>query len=151
MPCDIFLGMAIFLKNISFHGILLDALFDAANKDKRVVVDLLNQGIKNGAVRPLARKVFDKDEVEAAYRFMASGKHMSKIILKVSNTYVKCLFFTMITFENKIFLPFFFFACLQIRDEESEKVTMPVPVKVKAIPRAICHPTKAYVITGKES
>lgn len=75
--------MSVFLKNISFHGILLDALFDDSNAHKKLVVDLLSQGIQNGAVRPLYRTVFDKNQLEAAYRFMATGKHIGKVVLKV--------------------------------------------------------------------
>ena len=86
-----------FLKNISFHGILLDALFEEGNADWEVVGDLLTQGIKDGAVRPLNTTVFDKEEVEAAFRFMAQGKHIGKVLVKVSfslvqfcNNFVKC-------------------------------------------------------------
>lgn len=111
------LGMAVFLKNISFHGILLDALFDDSNSDKKVVVDLLSQGIKSGAVKPLCRTVFEKDDIEAAFRFMATGKHIGKVVLK-------------------------------IRDEEPQKVKVPVPLKIKALPRTACHPKKTYVVTG---
>ena len=76
--------MAIFLKNISFHGILLDALFEEGNTDWGTVSDLLAEGIKKGAVRPLNTTVFDKDDVEGAFRFMAQGKHIGKVLVKVS-------------------------------------------------------------------
>lgn len=58
-------GMAFFLKNTTFHGILLDALFDAGseNEDKREVVRLVTEGIKSGAVRPLPATVFSESQV----------------------------------------------------------------------------------------
>ena len=31
----------------------------------------------------IRRKVFSKDELEAAIRFMAAGKHMGKVVLKI--------------------------------------------------------------------
>lgn len=111
------LGMAIFLKNISFHGILLDAIFDGSNQDKKVIVDLLNDGIRSGAVKPLCRTVFEKYDIEAAFRFMATGKHVGKVVLK-------------------------------IRDEESQKVVVPKPIKTSALSRTACHPEKTYIITG---
>lgn len=77
------LGMAIFLKNVTFHGILLDALFDEDSPEKREVVQLVANGIKSGAVRPLPRSVFNSEQIEEAFRFMASGKHVGKVLLKV--------------------------------------------------------------------
>ena len=81
-----FPGMAIFLKNISFHGILLDALFEEGNAEWGTVSDLLGEGIKQGAVKPLKTTVFDKEDVEGAFRFMAQGKHVGKVLVKVGVT-----------------------------------------------------------------
>jgi hypothetical protein len=75
--------MSIFLKNISFHGILLDALFDEKNADWQEVSRLLDEGIRSGAVRPLNSSVFEKDHLEEAFRFMAQGKHIGKVLIKV--------------------------------------------------------------------
>lgn len=77
------LGMSIFLKNTTFHGILLDALFDSDSPDKREVMRLVNEGIANGAVRPLPSTVFNENQTEQAFRFMASGKHIGKVVLKI--------------------------------------------------------------------
>ncbi|CAN8007230.1 unnamed protein product, partial [Ixodes pacificus] len=80
------LGMAVFLKNVSFHGILLDALFGDDPRvaaDKRRVAQLVREGIASGAVRPLDAVRFARDRVEEAFRFMASGKHIGKVVLEV--------------------------------------------------------------------
>lgn len=79
----LFPGMALFLKNVSFHGILLDSIFGEANEEWEVVSKLLTKGIENGVVKPLRSTVFNKDEVEAAFRFMAQGKHIGKVMIKV--------------------------------------------------------------------
>ena len=80
------LGMEVFLKNISFHGILLDALFSDENiVERKKVVKLVSEGIQNGVVKPLPRKVFDIGQAEEAFRFMASGKHIGKVILNIRN------------------------------------------------------------------
>ena len=42
------LGMALFLKNVSFHGILLDAIFEEDNPEWVQVSKLLTDGIKSG-------------------------------------------------------------------------------------------------------
>ncbi|XP_075224694.1 fatty acid synthase-like [Lycorma delicatula] len=113
------LGMAFFLKNTAFHGILLDALFEAGNEneDKKAVVKLVTEGIKNGAIRPLPSTVFSESQAEQAFRFIASGKHIGKVVLKV-------------------------------RDEEPVKKVIPKPHPVNAIPRTYMNPDKSYVLVG---
>ena len=78
--------MALFLRNVSFHGILLDALFEEGNPEWGIVSDLVTQGIKSGAVIPLNTTVFERDDVENAFRYMAQGKHIGKVLINVSNT-----------------------------------------------------------------
>lgn len=77
------LGMSVFLKNTTFHGILLDALFDSNSSEKQEVKRLISEGIESGAVRPLPSSVFSEHQVEQAFRFMASGKHIGKVLLKI--------------------------------------------------------------------
>lgn len=78
-----FLGMAIFLKNVSFHGILLDSLFDGDNAEWDEVRSLVSQGIEAGVVRPLPYSSYQKYEMEEAFRFMAGGKHIGKVVIEV--------------------------------------------------------------------
>ncbi|XP_030757326.1 fatty acid synthase [Sitophilus oryzae] len=77
------LGMAVFLKNTTFHGILLDALFDSNTPEKKEVMRLVSEGIASGAVRPLPNTVYNENQVEQAFRFMASGRHIGKVLLKI--------------------------------------------------------------------
>ncbi|XP_013390789.1 fatty acid synthase isoform X1 [Lingula anatina] len=77
------LGMSVFLKNVTFHGILLDALFEEGNNDWQIVADHVTKGIQSGAVRPLKTTTFDQSNVEEAFRFMAQGKHIGKVLIKV--------------------------------------------------------------------
>ncbi|KAI4493375.1 hypothetical protein M0802_009435 [Mischocyttarus mexicanus] len=77
------LGMSVFLKNTTFHGILLDALFETNCPEKREVVKLVSEGIRSGAVRPLQSTVFSEQQIEQGFRFMATGKHIGKVLLKI--------------------------------------------------------------------
>ncbi|CAN9508637.1 unnamed protein product [Ophioblennius macclurei] len=77
------LGMALFLKNVAFHGILLDALFEEGNREWEEVFQLLQQGLASGEVQPLRTSVFRRQQVEEAFRFMAQGKHIGKVLLQV--------------------------------------------------------------------
>ncbi|KAG5889542.1 hypothetical protein JTB14_024951 [Gonioctena quinquepunctata] len=72
-----------FLKNCSFHGILLDDLFESNSQVKRDIQRLVNEGIAHGVVKPLPSTVFSETEVEDAFRFLSSGKHRGKVLVEV--------------------------------------------------------------------
>ncbi|KAG8129130.1 hypothetical protein E2320_015873, partial [Naja naja] len=112
------LGMALFLKNVAFHGILLDAIFEDKNKDWELVSNLLEEGIKNGVVKPLQTTLFNREDIEAAFRYMAQGKHIGKVVIQIHE-------------EEK-------------NSPRKETSLTPIP----AISRTSCPPNKSYIITG---
>jgi fatty acid synthase len=82
--------MSIFLRDITFHGILLDALIPTAADNGAPpsgagveVAALLAQGIQEGAVQPLQTTTFGADDVEGAFRYMAQGKNIGKVLIQV--------------------------------------------------------------------
>ncbi|XP_055680186.1 fatty acid synthase-like [Lutzomyia longipalpis] len=77
------MGTSVFLKNSSFHGIFLDSIINNYEEVISEVERLIYDGIKSGAVQPLPTTVFDDQHVEQAFRFMASGKHIGKVVIKV--------------------------------------------------------------------
>lgn len=77
------LGMETFLNETSFHGVMLDGLFFASNETKEPFHRLLTEALKSGAVKPLCRTIFPSNEVEQAFRYMAAGKHIGKVLLKI--------------------------------------------------------------------
>ncbi|XP_025993195.1 fatty acid synthase [Solenopsis invicta] len=78
------IGMMIFLKEISFHGVVLDILLSSTmEEEKEDLYNMVNEGLKNGAVKPLVRKVFKKDELETAVKYMTTGNHIGKVLLKI--------------------------------------------------------------------
>ncbi|KAM4844089.1 fatty acid synthase [Thomomys bottae] len=112
------LGMAVFLKNVTFHGILLDALFEDASADWREVSALLQAGIRQGVVQPLQRTTFSKSRVEDAFRYMAQGKHIGKVLIQVRE------------------------------EEQDAVVSRVQPVLMSAIAKTFCPAHKSYIITG---
>ena len=63
--------MSLFLKNVTFHGILLDALMDQTVgdiEDWKEVARLLENGIKSGVVQPLSYTKFASEKAEEAFR-----------------------------------------------------------------------------------
>ncbi|CAG9791214.1 unnamed protein product [Diatraea saccharalis] len=77
------IGMYFFLKETSFHGIMLDYIFDQSFDFRQRLQNLLLSGIESGAVRPLTYCTFEKNQVETAFRYMAAGKHIGKVIIKI--------------------------------------------------------------------
>lgn len=60
--------MAIFLKNVTFHGILLDSLFDASEEERQRLNHLVAEGLRTGVVMPLPSTLFTRDQAEEAFR-----------------------------------------------------------------------------------
>lgn len=77
------LGMSVFLKNVSFHGILLEKVMESDDETFETIVKLVDEGIKNGAARPLPTTIFNDQQIEQAFRSMASGKHIGKVVVKI--------------------------------------------------------------------
>ena len=76
------LGMRPFLKNIEFHGIELYHMQQEISFENQFS-KLMNDGIESGAVRPLPSHVFERDQIQEAFQFMANAKQMGKILIKV--------------------------------------------------------------------
>ncbi|XP_018393255.1 PREDICTED: fatty acid synthase-like [Cyphomyrmex costatus] len=76
------LGMSAFQKGISFHGIIFENMF-TDHKDKSLLCKMIANGLKDGAIKPIQVKVFPKPDIEEAFRYMASGKHIGKIIINI--------------------------------------------------------------------
>lgn len=88
------LGMSVFLKNSQFHGIFLDSVMEYNDEEMVQINKLVENGIKAGAVRPLQTNLYEQSQIEQAFRFMASGKHIGKVVIKLRDEE-----------ENKIMLP----------------------------------------------
>ncbi|KAK2112407.1 hypothetical protein P7K49_012154 [Saguinus oedipus] len=110
--------MAIFLKNVTFHGILLDSLFDNASAAWREVSALLQAGIRDGVVQPLKCTVFPRTQVEDAFRYMAQGKHIGKVVVQVR------------------------------AEEPEAVLKGAKPTLISAISKTFCPPHKSYIIAG---
>ncbi|XP_049519259.1 fatty acid synthase-like [Dermacentor silvarum] len=67
------LGMAVFLKSTTASVV----------EKRRQVMKLLRDGIASGVVRPLNAVQFKSNHAEEAFRFMAAGKHMGKVVLEI--------------------------------------------------------------------
>ncbi|XP_046964151.1 fatty acid synthase-like [Vanessa cardui] len=112
------IGMYFFLNEISFHGIMLDLVFDQSQEFRKTVQDLVLSDIESGAVRPLTHCVFEKNQVKSAFRYMAAGKHIGKVIIKIRD------------------------------EERSSGFTKPKSISMTAVPRYTCDEELVYIVVG---
>lgn len=75
--------MSVRLNNSSFHSILLDSIIESDDETIAQLVDLVGEGMKTGAVRPLPTRVFNEKQVVEAFRCVDAGRHIGKIVIKV--------------------------------------------------------------------
>lgn len=77
------LDLELFRREATFCGVHLDRIFRADPNSKRRIMKLLADAMEAGAVKPLPRSTFGVEQVEEAFRFMASGGHIGKVLVKV--------------------------------------------------------------------
>ncbi|KAK8762101.1 hypothetical protein V5799_026633 [Amblyomma americanum] len=118
---DSMLGMSVFLKRATFSGVHLETArgkCPSALEDQRRLKKLIQEGIVSGVVRPLDTIRFSREEAEEAFRFMASGKHIGKVVLEVRP------------------------------EERARETALASPLEVEAVARTWFYEHKAYIVVG---
>ncbi|XP_025158082.1 fatty acid synthase-like [Harpegnathos saltator] len=118
------LDRMIFTKGISFHAIMLDNIISSVSKNYGIVYNYVLQCLKNGSIKPLPRKVFEKTEVEDAFRYMATAA-LYMIAMKF------CYYHS------------YFQILIKICDENE-----PLSLPILAYPRFFCKSHMSYIILG---
>lgn len=78
-------GMEVFKKEIGFHGIGLDNVIKDNPVELAELINLVNEGLSAGVIQPLPSTVFASDKIEDAFRYMARGKHIGKVLINFNN------------------------------------------------------------------
>ncbi|XP_065217068.1 fatty acid synthase-like [Planococcus citri] len=79
------LSLGHFVNNISFHSIQLGLIMKTNRHLTLAVKEKVTELLKQGVIKPIQRTIFQADEVESAFRFMASGKHTGKVLIKIND------------------------------------------------------------------
>lgn len=77
------LDMHMLIKNTTIHGVDLDQLL--MKGDAKKIFSDVEQGLLKGIVKPLPRHIFHHTQLDEAFRFMASGKHIGKVLIDMEN------------------------------------------------------------------
>ncbi|XP_013112283.2 fatty acid synthase [Stomoxys calcitrans] len=83
MANDSKLGMRCFLKELTFHAVLADRLVDTADDEIAHLKHLIDVDIAAGIIQPLPATVFPAHEIEQAFRYIAGGKHIGKVLIQI--------------------------------------------------------------------
>jgi len=75
-------------RNASFHVVAMDAVFAGDEALTREMLGELATLVEQGAISPLPFRAFPASRVDAAFRLMASGKHIGKVIVSFPEAFV---------------------------------------------------------------
>jgi NADPH:quinone reductase-like Zn-dependent oxidoreductase/acyl carrier protein len=75
-------------RNASFHVVAMDAVFTGDQVLTREMLRKLAQLIEKGALSPLPFRSFPASRIDAAFRLMASGRHIGKVVVSFSEAFV---------------------------------------------------------------
>lgn len=79
------MGMAVYQNEITFRSVFADNLVYRPDMRKQVY-DLIDADLRKGIIQPLKSTVFQVDEVEKAFRYLSTGKHMGKVMIQLRSS-----------------------------------------------------------------
>lgn len=76
------LDMASFAKEIDFRAVFADNLIHLP-KEREILFKMIEKDLENGLIQPLHSTVFQMNQVEKAFRFLSTGKHVGKVLIQI--------------------------------------------------------------------
>ncbi|CAG2117531.1 unnamed protein product, partial [Medioppia subpectinata] len=114
------LGMFDFLRDVSFIGVAVDICLMEKEDFALNFFEWMHKNSSNGCVKPINTTVFMATEAEKAFRYMTTGKHIGKVMVRIRD---------------------------EESDKGAVKAVKPaidLPVTIKTY----FNPNKVYIITG---
>ena len=75
-------------RNASFHVVAMDAVFHGDAELTRRLLGEIAIRVESGALRPLPFRAFPACRIDAAFRLMAQGKHIGKIVVSFAEPFL---------------------------------------------------------------
>jgi acyl transferase domain-containing protein/NADPH:quinone reductase-like Zn-dependent oxidoreductase/acyl carrier protein len=75
-------------RNASFHVVAMDAVFANDESLTREMLGEISDLVEQRALYPLPFRAFPANNVDSAFRLMASGKHIGKVVVSFPETFV---------------------------------------------------------------
>lgn len=72
-------------KEVNYHGVMLDQIYADGRYSAQFhdSCRLVQEGIDTGYIKPLPTTCFKFDEIEDAFRYMTTGKHIGKVLIQI--------------------------------------------------------------------
>lgn len=77
------IGLESFLKELTFRSVAADHFDLIEPFHQKRIRNLMEKDLQNGIIKPLPATVFNVDEIEKAFRYLSTGKHVGKVIVKI--------------------------------------------------------------------
>ena len=75
-------------NNASFHVVAMDAVFHGNEELTRQMLEEISGLVEKGALRPLPYRAFPACRIDSAFRLMAGGKHIGKVVVAFPTPFV---------------------------------------------------------------
>ena len=75
-------------RNASFHVVAMDAVFSGDEELARQLLEEIAEMVEQGALSPLPFRSFPACRIDAAFRLMAQGKHVGKVVVAFPERFV---------------------------------------------------------------
>ena len=75
-------------NNASFHVVAMDAIFHGNEELTREMLEQISELVEKGALRPLPYRAFPACRIDSAFRLMAGGKHIGKVVVAFPTPFV---------------------------------------------------------------
>lgn len=82
---DTKIGLGHFLKDITICSVMADRVFAGDKESVVELYELIDKDLKSGIIQPLHSTIFEVDDIEKAYRYLSTGKHIGKVLIKMRN------------------------------------------------------------------
>lgn len=76
------LDMGTFAKEIEFRAVMADNLIHLP-KERETLFKMMERDLDSGLIQPLHSTVFQVSEVEKAFRYLSTGKHVGKVLIQI--------------------------------------------------------------------
>ncbi|XP_031641000.1 fatty acid synthase-like [Contarinia nasturtii] len=76
------LAMGTFAKEIQFRAVFADNLIHYP-KEREILFKMIEKDLESGLIQPLHSTVFQANEVEKAFRYLSTGKHVGKVLIQI--------------------------------------------------------------------
>jgi len=75
-------------NNASFHVVAMDAVFHGDEELTRRMLEEVSKLVEKGALQPLPFRAFPASRIDSAFRLMAGGKHIGKVVVSFPTPFV---------------------------------------------------------------